>query len=589
LRIIVCCNQFPSVSETFVTSQVIGLERRGHTVAVVAEEVNRSLLERLPGGGPSGGVLALIGDETTSRSAPGTRLRLLSRSLMGLPGLLAGTDHPWRYARRGLRWTGLMAARAYALAGEVGQVDLVHAHMGPTALWARAVAARKSAPFAVTFHGSDATRYPAEVGWSVYRCLLDPPAATLVTHSAFVDRTIRGGLGVGTERVSLGVDTSLFMPLAEADQHSASRRAVRLVAIGRLVPKKGMRIAVEALSLLDRGGGGDRLEATLDIVGEGPEADSLALLATALGVESRCRLRGPQAPAAVAGILSGADLLLVPSLTEIDGGQEAFGLVCLEAQACGVLVVGTTCGGLPDAVAPPVGGLCVPEQSALAMATAVRELIGRPDQRALRAAARARVIAAHTEENYLAGYEQIFERMLDRAAASPPAVGIGPGTGEVVGEGAATAWEGSLPAYVIGRDVFEVRRRPSIDRWRWSPMARSWTTASMDEASAESTIDCGPANVVLDLDGAPPERLAEEWTKIAGTIGSGGIAMIAVRGNGNQAERVRSALAGDFRRIVLLDRLFFPGDRGDVTHPSPPLPGGVRVPPQTCRYLLCLR
>jgi glycosyltransferase involved in cell wall biosynthesis len=591
LQIVVCCNQFPQVSETFVTSQVAGLERRGHKVAVMAETVHRTLLSGLPGGVPSGGVFSLIGDETEPFSERLPRLRLIGRSLLGLPGILARTNHPGLYARRGLRWTGLLAARAYARAGEIGSVDLVHAHMGPTALWARAVAARLGAPFAVTFHGSDVTRYPAEVGWSAYETLLEPPPATLIAHSSLVDRLIRAGLGVGTERVALGIDTALFTPPIEAGRAIHSRQPVRLAVIGRLVPKKGMRVAVEALALLHKGGGGERLDATLDIVGAGPEADALAVLAETLGVGSRCRLLGPRKPAAIAELLRDVDLLLVPSLTDLDGWQESFGVVCLEAQACGVLVVGTTCGGLPDAVAPPVGGRCVAEQSPLAMAAAVRELLGRPDQRAMRAAARARVLAAHTEEGYLAGYERVFELALGRrAAAGPPAVAVGARGGEKPDAGPSAEREGSLPAYVIGRGVVEIRRRPTTDRRRWNRMASSWTIANGEAAPAVVSTDRGREIIVLDLDGTPPGPLVTQWRNIARTIGAGHLAIIAVRGDGKQAEQVRAALAADFGQTVLLDQLFFPGHPGDVpAEPATLAGGGSREAPADLRYLLCVR
>lgn len=578
MHVVVCCDRFPSMSQTFVTSEVMGLERRGHQVTVVAEVVDRGRLSLLPGGGPSGGVLALSPDVPSPvRESPSPGLRLKD-ALRGLPGFLIRSKSAWRYARYGHRRAGLLAAQAYAVSSGIGDVDLVHAHLGPKALWARAIALRHNAPLAVTFHGADATSYPREFGWEAYRVLLDHPTATIIAHSPLVARLLKDSLAVRVLKVPLGVDTSLFAPREGSGRLGPQGSAPRLVFVGRLIPRKGVRIAVEALALLSRGSDVEGHQATLQIVGEGPERKSIDTIADVLGVSDRIRCHGAQAPAEVARVLREGDLLLVPSLGEVDGSEEAFGVVCLEAQACGLLVVGTLSGGLPEAIAPPVGGLCAPQHSPAAIALAATKILHDPQLRSRSEAARSRVLDHHNLDRYLGGYERVFEAMLSGRSVEGPGFddaqsGESPGatSASVVVDGAL----GSLPAYVQGRDVTEIRRQPSHRYPSHAATARRWVSLTMDALETDGgAAEPEDAQVLLDLDGARACEVMSSLATYRRLLGPEGFALIAVLGDEKQAERLRRALEPSFRRAHLMDRLFLP---------FPP-PAGWTI---GRRYLLC--
>ncbi|GDY12995.1 hypothetical protein LBMAG53_18730 [Planctomycetota bacterium] len=118
-------------------------------------------------------------------------------------------------------------------------------------------------------------------------------------------------------------------------------RPLVLGVAGRLVGVKGFVLAVRALAELP--------EATLVVAGAGPEAEALRRVASGLGVEPRLRMLGTVAD--MSAFYRQIDLLLMPSL------RDPFPMVCLEAAAHGVPVVGAAVDGIPSIVGS--GGHCI--------------------------------------------------------------------------------------------------------------------------------------------------------------------------------------------------------------------------------------
>ena len=593
MHVVICCNRFPALSQPFITSQVMGLERRGYRVTVVAESIDGPLLATLLGGRLSGAFLNLDMDGEPPLSSLSSRLHLLGRALVTAPAFLRRSGDAICYLRPNLRWRGIMAARSYALAASIQKIDLVHAHMGETALWARSIALRHQVPFAITFHGSDVTREPMAFGWEVYRKLLDPGRTTFIAHSPFVADRLRLGLDVTPIRVPLGVDTTLFKPSNRSDGFRPQEGRPRLAFVGRLIPMKGLRIAIETLALLRSSASNLCLDATLDVVGEGPELANLELLAKVLGVDSSLRFRGPRSPAGVADALRNTDVLLVPSLNDVDGREEAYGLVCLEAHACGVPVVGTYCGGLPFAVDPPNGGRCVPQHSPLAMANAVRELVARSAAGNIQASLTARILSGYDENAYLDGYERAFEYARSRTGeAVVRSIPHGMLDWEPV-QGhcqASPSAQGSLAAYVIGKDVLQLSRQQVDEILPGVNLVRSWTTVRVKENRTVAAAELDQVDVVLDLDGIEFGALHSELINLRRILRPGGIAMIATRLRETQSAAIDlKTPIGGFSKVIFLDRLFVPGPGGTVP-PADPLEtkvGGRRR--QVLRYFLCAR
>jgi len=189
--------------------------------------------------------------------------------------------------------------------------------------------------------------------------------------------------------VPCGVDTAMFTPLGAVPESAGSADAT-LLAVGRLVERKGIDTVIRALELLPGvelqvAGGPDSAA-----LGNDPEAVRLRALAVELGVQDRVRLLGRVAHDRLPQLMRSCDLVVCPPT------YEPFGIVPIEAAACGKAVVGTAVGGLLDTVIDGHTGMLVPPKDPAALAAAVRDLLsdnGR--RRRFEAAARLRALSLY--------------------------------------------------------------------------------------------------------------------------------------------------------------------------------------------------
>jgi D-inositol-3-phosphate glycosyltransferase len=201
--------------------------------------------------------------------------------------------------------------------------------------------------------------------------------------------------------VPCGVDLRRFTADGPAEAHAPGRH--RLVIACRLVERKGVGDAVTALAgvpdaELHVAGGPDAADLDRD-----PQACRLRELAERVGVADRLVLRGRVDRDAMAALLRSADVVVCAPW------YEPFGIVPLEAMACGVPVVATAVGGQVDSVVHGVTGAHVPPRDAASLAAALRALLADGERRAaLGAAGRERArrlydydrIAAQTRDVY---------------------------------------------------------------------------------------------------------------------------------------------------------------------------------------------
>ena len=242
----------------------------------------------------------------------------------------------------------------------MGPVDAIHANYWLSGLAAHALKHELDLPLMSTFHTLDRVRAsftPEEEAAAepARRAAAEAEivgCSDAVLASCSVEAEQLAALyGADPERVEIvapGVDHAFFAP---GDQRQA-RRAVGLdveeamiLFVGRIQPLKGLTVAVDALAAL-----GDRPRATLVVVGgpSGPHGAAELIAVTERvqrhGLQGRVRRVAPQPHATLSTYYRAADVCVVPSRSE------SFGLVALEAAACGVPVVAAAVGGLTSLV-----------------------------------------------------------------------------------------------------------------------------------------------------------------------------------------------------------------------------------------------
>ena len=184
-------------------------------------------------------------------------------------------------------------------------------------------------------------------------------------------RELYGNSPGTVEVITPGVDRAFFSPGSRSGARSALSLGAQpvLLFVGRIQPLKGLDVAIETLAALGRS------DATLLVVGGASGVDGetelarVLALAESLGVVDQVRLVPPQPHHLLATYYRAADVVLVPSRSE------SFGLVALEASACGTPVVATAVGGLLSLVEDGMNGFLVPQRDAQLFAARVGQIL----------------------------------------------------------------------------------------------------------------------------------------------------------------------------------------------------------------------
>lgn len=234
-----------------------------------------------------------------------------------------------------------------------------------------------------------------------------PRIPRVVTVSDSSKRDIAAQMGVPLEHmtvVPIGVDESLFRPLPHI-----TRVPGRLMTTASAdVPLKGLTVLLDALAKIRV----ERPDAHLVVIGRLKDGSAVPALIDQLGLDGAVEFVSGVSDERIVELYAEADVAVVPSL------YEGFSLPAAEAMACGVAVVATTGGALPEVVGPD--GECartVSPGDPSALATMVLEVLADPDQRRrLGERGRARVLERFTWRSHAEGLVRIWrEELAERA------------------------------------------------------------------------------------------------------------------------------------------------------------------------------
>ena len=315
-KIVMLLSGFPRRSETFALNEVWALEQHGALAAIFATKAGEPVAAQ-----PAG--KALLGRVHVLMEADGARqAEEVIKHLQGTP-----------------------------VAGIHGYFAHVPAEI------AERVAAQMGTRFGFSIHARDARKVAPEVLFARAR-----KAACVIACNHDVADELRNS-GAKVHLAPHGVDLERFAP--RPFPHGG---APRLLAVGRLVEKKGFHVLIAAAARL-------RTPFQLDIVGEGPEERRLTELIRSHGLESKIRLCGPKTHDDLPEAYGCAHVLVAPSIIDQTGDRDGLPNVVLEALACGRPVIASDVAALGRAVIHQQTGLLAAPGNVESLAAAIELLV----------------------------------------------------------------------------------------------------------------------------------------------------------------------------------------------------------------------
>lgn len=366
MRILTITHSYPmhpgDGTAPFVAATVEGLAARGHSVDVMLPEhprlgqadddrihFVRYRYSPVTNWAPWGYGNTLHGDSRTTHQAA-----------LAMPGVLLAIRQ---------RLSSLLSRKRY---------DVVHAHwLVPNGWLASAPAARRGVPLVVTLHGTDvAAAERVRVLHPLWRRAFARMGAVTASSENLCRRAERLGADPSTtSAVQLPVDTEMFAP-RPVDRELRARfgagdDALLVVAVGRLVEKKGFRYLIEA---------GSQVKGVhIALVGEGDLRPQLESIAARTGAS--VTFTGGLGHSGVADAFAAADVVAVPSVVDDMGNVDSRTQTLVEALSTGRPVIATAVGGIPEVLDPDVNGLLVPEKDVAALRMALTDLRDHEDLR----------------------------------------------------------------------------------------------------------------------------------------------------------------------------------------------------------------
>ncbi len=374
-KIVVVLKGYPRLSETFIAQELLGLERAGFELVLVA-------LRR-----PTDKKRHPVHDEIRApvhylpeylREEPWRVMRAISTCLSrpgfwrALPVVFA--DFRRDRTRNRIRRFG----QAAVLAAEWPEgAGWLHAHFIHTPASVAAYASLISdIPWTCSAHAKDIWTSP---DWELAGKLARTRWTVTCTHTGFDHLH---ALAAGKSAVHLsyhGLDLARFAPFTgqrPARDGSDANAPVTILSVGRAVEKKGFDILLKALSLLPAD-----IHWQFEHIGDGGELNKLQLLARHLGISEKLIWRGALDQNDVLARYREADIFALPCRITADGDRDGLPNVLVEASSQNLVCISTNISGVPELLIDGENGFVVPPEDPQAFAEALETAIRDPDLR----------------------------------------------------------------------------------------------------------------------------------------------------------------------------------------------------------------
>ena len=374
LRVGYVLKRFPRLSETFILNEILALERAGVDVEIFsllkppAEQRHGMLSELrapityLPGAGNLNGIKVLSGLDAREGSFS---------ELIEERSCRFGQLYP---AKTGEDVAALyLKAAALALLAQQRGVAHLHAHFGSDATTTALLAGRLSGlGYSFTAHARDVFHtYESPAADNAMRRKKIEEARFVVTVSDYNVRHLRNLCPVAADRIHRlynGVDLGRLAPAP------GTARPGLILAVGRMIEKKGFPDLVEACRLMAQGPD----EFHCRIVGAGPMREQLARQAREADLADRIEFHAPVPQERLIEMMREASVVVLPCVVSKSGDRDGLPTVLLEAMALGKPVVSTRVSGAPEIVEHGETGLLSEPSDPPALAAMLLEVLRDP-------------------------------------------------------------------------------------------------------------------------------------------------------------------------------------------------------------------
>ena len=305
-----------------------------------------------------------------------------------------------KYGKKGLNAQSALLALRPRLAALLRDFppDVIHAHtLGFTSRVGVWLKGRLDCPLVVTTHGSD-TSIPVEQGRAAeLKPFCDAADRIVAVSSALADKLRTCGTKTPISVVLNGFQPR-FLP------KDTPKVPLSFIQVGNLLEQKRFHVTIRAFAAIRERHG----EASLTIIGQGPERDALTALCRELGVKDSVRFLGQVPNETVLAEMAKAQFFCMPSV------REGFGIVYLEAMASGCVTIGTEGEGIADLIVSGENGFLVPPDDPEAIVRVVEGCLRDPaDTAAVSERGRQDAMALTWEANarqYLPLFQSLSER-----------------------------------------------------------------------------------------------------------------------------------------------------------------------------------
>lgn len=397
---------YPAISETFVIDHINGLLDRGYGVSILRREAGQQQ--------------DMHADYVPERHEPLTSTWIprggrWARALNKLRCLSTVPPHQAVPLLSGSQRADLLPLAA-VMRRMKNRPKVLHAHFGAQGEYLATLRRHGliEQPLVVSLHGFDVTR-PAAGSAPGYVHLFTQASRIVVTShfmSGMVER-----LGCAPDkiaRIPIGIHVERFE--WRARQWRADEE-LRILTVARLVPQKGIDRGIRAVAALAAVG----VKVRYSIIGDGPARSELVAAAQACGIAERVQFLGALPRHEVLEQLRRHHVFLFPCTKVAAGDEEGQGIVLQEAQACGLPIVATRHGGIPESVDEGHSALIVaddPQAVSEGLRALVADAARWPE---MSAAGRAYVERHFRHSLHMSRLESLYGEVLQRHANAEPA------------------------------------------------------------------------------------------------------------------------------------------------------------------------